>query len=736
MKSKLRASRVLKDSNAVFRGSRLWLFSAALAVFAILIAVAPRGGGSLAARLTGTVDLSLVKLISARPLGGYRPGLQITYQLTVSNAADCKKVTGTSDACEAATGVTVKDLLPVGLTFVSANPSNVYDPKTGIWTVSSLDAGANKSLQIVATINTDAKGSITNYAEVQSAKPNDIDSTPGNNSSDEDDDAIVTIAVVTPRSSIAGNVYVDGNDNGARDQGEAGIGGVTIALTGTDSQGNAVSLTTTTATSGQYIFSDLLPGTYKLTEAQPLAYVDGKDAAGTAGGTLADDMISNIQLGAGVTATGYNFGEHAGAIDLAITKSHTGNFTAGGSGGYTLTVRNVGNLATSGEIVVTDSLPAGMTFSSGGGTGWSCAGGGQTVTCTRAASLAPNASATISLIVNVSAQASSQLTNTASVATPGDVVSGNNTASDPTNIVTTPPPTPEQCGSDGASILLFPLYTSDAANPMTENTRITMTNTHQNRDVAVHLFFVDGATCNVSDGYTCLTQNQTISILMSDLDPGTTGYIVAVASDDQGCPISFNHLVGQAEVKLASGHVGTIAAERYPALYEGTLPGCDSNTSMASLRLDGVIYGQPASQLAVPMIPSLVDGNNPLLVLVRTGGNLAIGAAPLGSLFGILYNDAENAFSFSISSNTCQIRQVLSTTFPRTAPRITQVIPAGRTGWMRIGPLTNFGIAGAYFNNNTNPANVGSIFNGGINLPRLRCGVDSYTIPIFPPSCL
>ncbi|MDX2031428.1 MAG: SdrD B-like domain-containing protein [Blastocatellia bacterium] len=691
-----------------------------------------------AAAQSNLIDLSLVKLVSARPLGGYRGGLQIVYQLTVTNATTCRKNSTTTEPCVTATGVTVKDLLPAGLTFAGASTLN-YNATSGIWTVGNLSPGQSQVLQIATVINANAVGNIVNYAQVQKANQNDSDSIPGDDSKNEDDDSSVTITVIAVKSSLAGNVYVDGNNNGVKDSGEAGIGGATLTLTGTDSQGAAVALTTTTQASGAYIFSDLNAGTYKVAETQPAGYLDGKDALGSAGGTLGNDLVTNIALAAGVNAVNYNFGEIAGFVDLSLTKSHPANFTAGSSGLYSLTVFNAGNFATSGTITVTDTLPAGMTFASATGTGWTCAPNGQAVVCTSTAALAPSASATINLTVNVAAQIASSVVNTATVSVQGDANSTNNTANDPTTILpaptTPPPPTANPCATDAGSVLLFPLYTSDAINPLNENTRISMTNTNQNRPISVHIFFVDGSSCNVSDGYVCLTQNQTLSFLTSDFDPGTTGYFVAVAVDELGCPTSFNHLIGQADIHFANGQNGMIPAENFQALYTGNLPGCDANSSMATLPLDGLTYSQPANQLAIPMIPSIIDGNNPLLVLVRTGGNLAFGAAPIGSIFGILYNDAENTFSFSFSSTSCQFKQAFTGSFPRTVPRMTSVIPTGRTGWMRLGPSGSYGVAGIFFNNNLTQGSVGTPFNGGIRLPKLRCGTDTYTLPIFPPSC-
>jgi uncharacterized repeat protein (TIGR01451 family) len=125
--------------------------------------------------------------------------------------------------------------------------------------------------------------------------------------------------------SLAGSVYVDfsaatpaNTNNGIRDAGEAGIAGVTVALTGTDAAGGAVNRTTTTDANGNYAFDDLLAGTYTVTEGAipPAAgsFNDGKTTAGAAGGTATPvdtlpSAISAITLGAGVQTIGYIFGE-------------------------------------------------------------------------------------------------------------------------------------------------------------------------------------------------------------------------------------------------------------------------------------------------------------------------------------------------------------------------------------------------------------------------------------------
>ena len=77
--------------------------------------------------------------------------------------------------------------------------------------------------------------------------------------------------------------------------------------------------------------------------------------------------------------------------DLTIAKSHTGNFTQGQTGTYTLTVSNTGGSPTSGSVTVTDNVPIGLVPTSAAGAGWTCNIAAQGVTCNRSDPLAPGA---------------------------------------------------------------------------------------------------------------------------------------------------------------------------------------------------------------------------------------------------------------------------------------------------------------------------------------------------------
>jgi choice-of-anchor A domain-containing protein len=111
-----------------------------------------------------------------------------------------------------------------------------------------------------------------------------------------------------PLSSLTGFVYVDANNDGVKQSGEAGVSGVTVTLVGMDDRGQPVSLATTTSAAGAYSFTNLRPGTYVLGENPPSGYAAGKDTIGSQGGMVGAGKFT-IALGPGVQGTNNNFGE-------------------------------------------------------------------------------------------------------------------------------------------------------------------------------------------------------------------------------------------------------------------------------------------------------------------------------------------------------------------------------------------------------------------------------------------
>ena len=259
--------------------------------------------------VTPRIDLQITKTDSQDPVD---PGSQFTYTLEIKN-------NGPSNA----TGVVVTDTLPItGVAFVSA--SQTPDSIAGRdleFEIGDLASGASKTITITVAVSPTFVGTLYNTAHVEG---NESETNLNNNDDDE------TTLVKTNPSSIAGTVYVDRNNNGVHDAGESVLGNVVVTLKGIDVTGATVIRTTTTNASGNYLFGDLNAGTYQVLETQPANYRDGQDAIGSHGGYLGEepgpfvipnglnndqikDLFIGVELGAGVDATDYDFGE------LAIT---------------------------------------------------------------------------------------------------------------------------------------------------------------------------------------------------------------------------------------------------------------------------------------------------------------------------------------------------------------------------------------------------------------------------------
>lgn len=113
-------------------------------------------------------DLSLLKRVDdPMPVKAQ----QVTYRLEVKN-------NGPYDA----SGISISEALPAGVTFNSANASHgSYNITTGVWTLGSLALNATATLTINATVTGDTGQSITNTASLTASSP--ADPNPNNNSS-------------------------------------------------------------------------------------------------------------------------------------------------------------------------------------------------------------------------------------------------------------------------------------------------------------------------------------------------------------------------------------------------------------------------------------------------------------------------------------------------------------------------------------------------------------------------
>ena len=225
------------------------------------------------------------------------------------------------------------------------------------------------------------------------------------------------------------------------------------------------------------------------------------------------------------------------------------------------------------------------------------------------------------------------------------------------------------------SVLFFHRYTSDAAQPDRENTQINITNTHSTQSVTLHLFAVEGSSCTVADGFLSLTPNQTAQFFASDFDPGTQGYLVAVAFSGYG-PQQFNYLLGTAYIRQGDGKQADLPALAVQKLNTVVHNGYDS---VINLVFDGVNYGRLPSTVALSSFNSQVTDQTCLYLY--SPSNLVTGSNSQFSVFMLVYNDREIANS---TSTTVRCYTEIKLSSLRVIGTINGFIPTGSTGWIKL----------------------------------------------------
>jgi hypothetical protein len=276
------------------------------------------------------------------------------------------------------------------------------------------------------------------------------------------------------------------------------------------------------------------------------------------------------------------------------------------------------------------------------------------------------------------------------------------------------------------SLLIWPYYVSSTANPLVD-TRINLINFDDQRAAFVHLFFVDGVTCSVADRFICLTQAQRVSFNVRDEDPGVRGFLIAVAVNGvNGCPTQ-SLIYGDAFVRNGD-QVGAYQATHFAQLRPIQ---CDPNQSQVTLNLDGLDYSKAFGTVIIPTLVNPLQGTT-TTVLVRVGGDLHSTIGPIGTLFGVLYNDREDAVSYTLNGG-CQYIFNFGQPDPRTVPRFNVFIPPGTTGWSRLWSVSNpqRGLAGIFLITAAGNENVRT----GYSIPAGSLVNSSFVMPLFPPSC-
>lgn len=418
--------------------------------------VVPYSASSSAQDTVSGADLSVSKHHST----AFTAGAQGSYTLTVTNHGPDASV------ASMASPITLSDTLPNAESYVSATGTGWSCQDNG-QTVTCTDPTTLASgssapvITLTVAVASSATGTIANDASVAPGLTGDPN--PANNSTSDTmtlltsadlsitktltapqggivsgDDATYTLAVANAGPSDASAPEIE-------DVLPAGEGYVSASGTGWSCQQTSGTVTCTAAAtlpSGQsespvslqvHVASSAVAA---ITNTAIVCSGSVGSGANPCAGTVADgtpdpDPANNTWSAPSSPSVG---------ADLTITKTHSGDFPSGGTGSYTITASNLGPADSVGPITVVDTLPAGESYLSARGSGWTCAVGSgisvNVVTCTDPATIvADTALPAITLDVSVTTTLGT-VTNTAEVipGTTGDPDPANNTVTDPTVI--------------------------------------------------------------------------------------------------------------------------------------------------------------------------------------------------------------------------------------------------------------------------------------------------------------
>jgi len=184
-----------------------------------------------------------------------------------------------------------------------------------------------------------------------------------------------TERIVINTNTISGTVYHDVDGGGTLNVGDTGLVGVAITLTGTDLNGNSVTMNATTGVGGAYSIAGLPPGTYLLTETAPVGYVDALETVGGFGGTVSSVLNTNtittitIPSQSNATQGGYNFGEVlpsslAGSVYEDVNNNASRNVGEPGIQSVTITLAGTDIYGVAVNLNLTTDVNGDYTFSS------------------------------------------------------------------------------------------------------------------------------------------------------------------------------------------------------------------------------------------------------------------------------------------------------------------------------------------------------------------------------------
>jgi hypothetical protein len=278
------------------------------------------------------------------------------------------------------------------------------------------------------------------------------------------------------------------------------------------------------------------------------------------------------------------------------------------------------------------------------------------------------------------------------------------------------------------SVIFFPRYFSDLYNTARDNTTLTVTNTSPGDAAYVRVFFVAAADCSVVEVAFCLPAQQSRALRMSDYDPGTKGYAVAVATNAGGQPMQFNWLIGQAQTRLTSAANGGLYDVTLPALALAKRSGgaVAAAGSAAEMAFDDLMYDRLPSQIAADNVPSQAGGqNSTVLALLR----------PLPNLAGASLSPNATVTAYNSAGGTSAVTRPLSCFYETTLgavrfspTQLNTLIPADATGWLKVSAADNQPLIGAQFNSGQ--------YAGGAPLRALAYALDyRVSVPVKAVAC-